>query len=75
MSSLNTQSWTVVMRQPIKSSEWFTEPGHNKHQLVNDAYNDKIILMHRKAGEGWEAVARLPGPYWRRMVDRKKRLA
>jgi hypothetical protein len=61
---ITADRWTVVATRTGRF--WSYRNGHTGAALVAAADADTIVLMHRRAAEGWELVARLAGPVWRR---------
>jgi hypothetical protein len=67
-AEINADAWTVVATRTGRF--WNYRNGHTGAALVAAADADTIVLMHRRAAEGWELVARLAGPAWRRFQAR-----
>lgn len=57
--------WTVVATR--LGNTWRYRDGWDAKQLMAAAETDEIILMHRRVKDGWELVAQLAGPAWRRL--------
>lgn len=68
-SEITAEGWTVVATRTGRF--WSYRTGHTGAALVAAADADTIVLMHRRAAEGWELVAQLAGPAWRRFQARR----
>ena len=66
---ITADAWTVVATRTGRF--WSYRTGHTGAALVAAADADTIVLMHRRAAEGWELVAQLAGPAWRRFQARR----
>ena len=66
---LTPDKWTVVAHS-LENTErdWSWVQGFSPKQVLQDAADDKVILMHRKDKIGGvQLVARLAGAEWRKM--------
>lgn len=63
--SLTTLEWTIIARSSVPG-HWHWTGGHTPDAARKDSDANKIIMMHRRTPHGWELVARLTGPAWRR---------
>jgi len=61
---LTTDEWTIVAISS-RPGFWDYEPGVTVKELLREAHNEVVLLMHRKARGGWVLVARLAPPAWR----------
>lgn len=66
---ITADRWTVVATRTGRF--WSYRTGYTGAALVAAADADTIVLMHRRAAEGWELVAQLAGPAWRRFQARR----
>ena len=66
---ITADAWTVVATRTGRF--WSYRTGHTGAALVAAADADTIVLMHRRAAAGWELVAQLAGPAWRRFQARR----
>lgn len=66
---ITADGWTVVATRTGRF--WSYRTGYTGAALVAAADADTIVLMHRRAAEGWELVAQLAGPAWRRFQARR----
>lgn len=66
---ITADAWTVVATRTGRF--WNYRDGYTGAALVAAAEADTIVLMHRRAAEGWELVAQLAGPAWRRFQARR----
>ena len=71
---INAHCWTVLATRTGAHWQWRDE--RNKSTEAQQALRhasdaNEIIIMHRRLGKGWELVARLSGPAWRRLQTRR----
>lgn len=66
---ITADRWTVVATRTGRF--WSYRTGYTGAALVAAADADTIVLMHRRAAAGWELVAQLAGPAWRRFQARR----
>lgn len=71
---ITADAWTVIAKRTGSHWQWCDErdktPEAQKSlHALSDA--NHIIIMHRRVGRGWELVAQLAGPAWRRFQARR----
>ena len=70
---ITADNWTVVATRTgiywTWRDDYHSVPAHQALRAASDA--NEIILMHRRIKDGWELVARLSGPAWRRFQARR----
>lgn len=74
MLGLSQDKWTVIGRSS-KPGTWHYIEGYDEKLVIDAAFSDRIIVMHRRYIEGdirgWHLVARLPGPAWMKFQKRR----
>lgn len=63
--------WTVVATR--FGAIWRYRDGFESKHLIAASATNEIIVMHRRSAEGWQLVAQLAGPAWRRLQERSAR--
>lgn len=58
--------WTVVAHSDGLFS-WSFQAGYDGASLRRASQQGDIVVMQRRAAEGWELVAQLAGPAWRKV--------
>lgn len=66
---ITADNWTVVATRTGRF--WSYRDGHTSEALLAASDSGAVILMHRRVGRGWELVAQLAGPAWRRFQARR----
>lgn len=68
---LTHDHWTVIARS-ASPGNWHFTGGWSSEVALAAAGANEIVLMHRKFPDapGWQLVARLAGPAWRRWLVR-----
>ncbi len=73
VDEINADTWTVIATRTGIYWTWCDDyhsvHAHQALRAASDA--NEIILMHRRIKDGWELVARLSGPAWRRFQARR----
>jgi len=67
---MTEHEWTVIARSE-KPGRWQWSQGWAPGMAQSYAAEDRIVMMHRKAPTGWDLVARLAGPAWRKFQRRR----
>lgn len=70
---ITADGWTVIATST--NSRWSYRAGYGSDDaraaLHAASLRNEIVLMHRRIAGGWELVARLAGPAWRRFQARR----
>lgn len=72
-TEINADRWAVIATNA--NSRWSYRDDYQSDDAraalhaASDA--NTVILMHRRVTDGWELVARLSGPAWRRFQARR----
>jgi hypothetical protein len=65
---LTADSWTVIAssgRRADARRSWRFKPGYNGEEMLAAAFAERVLLMHRRADNEWELVARIAPGCWR----------
>lgn len=72
-TEITADKWTVIATSTNSRWSYYGDYGSKDARAALHAASDAntVILMHRRASDGWELVARLAGPAWRRFQARR----
>lgn len=64
--NLTPDKWTIIATSDTPG-RWKFQPGHTSTDAMDRAKCGEWIVMHRKADGGWQLLARLSSPAWRKL--------